>query len=98
MTASPPTGRPRAPAIVVIATDRSRTRLQLARQFTERQVGVHEGYAIWASAYENPNPLIAVEQLVVQSLLADLPYPASAIDVGTGTGRLARMIARRGAG
>ena len=83
--------------LLVTATDRSRTRLQLAHEFREREVAVQDGYAIWAASYENPNPLIAVEQPVVEGLLLALPCPGRAIDVGTGTGRLARMIARRGA-
>jgi len=84
--------------LVITSTDRTRTRLQLAAEFCEREVSILEGYGLWAAVYDNPNPLITVEQPIVESLLARIPIPQSALDVGTGTGRLARLIARRGAG
>jgi SAM-dependent methyltransferase len=82
--------------LIITAADRSRTRLMLAEEFTSCEVSVQEGYAVWANAYDNPNPLIAVEEPVIDALLATLPPVASAIDVGTGTGRLAFKLAGRG--
>jgi ubiquinone/menaquinone biosynthesis C-methylase UbiE len=83
--------------LVITARDRTRTRLMLAREFSTRDVSVQEGYALWAATYDYTNPLVAVEEPVVDALLAALPPPASAMDVGTGTGRLARKLARLGA-
>jgi len=82
--------------VVVSARGRDRTRLQLASEYTSREVSVQEGYAAWAETYHYYNPLIAVEEPAVESLLGTFPLPASAIDIGTGTGRLARLLARRG--
>ncbi len=82
--------------MVVTARDRSRTRLLLATEFTPREVSVQEGYALWAATYDHLNPLVAVEEPVVEALLVALPPVASALDVGTGTGRLARKLAHRG--
>ena len=84
--------------VVITARDRSRTRMMLASEFSTHEVSVQEGYARWATFYDHPNPLISVEEPVVDALLTGLPPVTSAIDVGTGTGRLARKVARRGAG
>lgn len=83
--------------LVMTSRDRSRTRLMLAEEWQEREVGVREGYAIWAHDYHFPNPLIAVEEPIVEAILARLLPVDAAIDVGTGTGRLARKLARGGA-
>ena len=83
--------------IVVTSTDRSRTRLMLASEFTAHELSVREGYALWADTYDFPNPLIAVEEPIVEAILSRLPPFDSVVDVGTGTGRLALELTRRGA-
>jgi ubiquinone/menaquinone biosynthesis C-methylase UbiE len=78
------------------AADRSYTRLMLSTEFQRREVSAQEGYDIWAASYsQEKNPLIAVEEPVVDELLAALT-PASALDAGAGTGRHALKLARRG--
>ena len=82
--------------LVITATDRSCTRLLLAEEEQVREVSTQEGYAVWAAAYDQePNPLIGAEDALVDGLLAGLPI-ATALDVGTGTGRYALRLARRG--
>jgi ubiquinone/menaquinone biosynthesis C-methylase UbiE len=62
-----------------------------------QDVTAREGYAIWASFYdEEQNPLIMTEEPRVRPLLETLPSPATALDVATGTGRWAVDLARRG--
>lgn len=62
-----------------------------------REVGVQEGYAIWAATYDQePNGLIALEERQVNRLLAPLSF-SDVLDVGTGTGRHALQLARHGA-
>jgi ubiquinone/menaquinone biosynthesis C-methylase UbiE len=61
-------------------------------------VSLREGYAIWASSYdEEKNPLILTEQPRVEALVECLPSPSTVLDVATGTGRWALYWARRGA-
>ncbi len=67
-----------------------------------RRLSVLEGHALWAATYDNdPNPLLALEEREMESLLPDL-REAFVLDVACGTGRwLARLFrrgARRGAG
>jgi SAM-dependent methyltransferase len=59
-------------------------------------VSVQEGYAAWATSYdERRNPLLDAEGPVVRELLADRPA-GIAVDVGTGTGRHATWLAAQG--
>jgi len=67
-----------------------------------RRVSALEGHALWAATYDNdPNPLLALEEREIESLLPDL-RETFVLDVACGTGRwLARLVrrgARRGAG
>jgi 2-polyprenyl-3-methyl-5-hydroxy-6-metoxy-1,4-benzoquinol methylase len=78
------------------ARDRSYTRVMLEAEFKVREVSVQEGYACWAGYYDHErNPLIAVEGPLVDTILGKLEV-ATALDVCTGTGRLALKLARRG--
>jgi ubiquinone/menaquinone biosynthesis C-methylase UbiE len=52
---------------------------------------VGRAYAWWSETYDSPNPLIAAEEPVVRELLGALE-PGIAVDVATGTGRLARLL------
>jgi ubiquinone/menaquinone biosynthesis C-methylase UbiE len=82
--------------LVITAPDRSRTRVILAEEYQRKEVSVLEGYATWAAYYDQEkNPLIEVEEYHIDAILADLPI-TRALDVGTGTGRHALKLARRG--
>jgi len=62
-----------------------------------QEVSTREGYAHWASSYdEETNALIVLEEIHVDPLLARIPF-TKALDVGCGTGRYALKLARRGA-
>src|SRR5579872_4910019 len=62
-----------------------------------QEVSTQEGYARWASSYDQQiNALIVLEEAHVDQLLAQLPY-SKVLDVGTGTGRHALKLARTGA-
>lgn len=57
---------------------------------------VQAAYGSWAETYDEPgNPIIALEQPVVWSLLAAVP-PGRALDAACGTGRHARELVRLG--
>ena len=82
--------------MVWTAPDRSWTHMQLATEHETRNISVQAGYAMWAPAYDQVrNPLIAVEGPHVDALVSSMPL-TSAVDVGTGTGRHALSLARRG--
>jgi ubiquinone/menaquinone biosynthesis C-methylase UbiE len=62
-----------------------------------QEVSVREGYALWAASYDQEyNGLIFVEEPQVDRLLAQLSF-TRVLDAGTGTGRHALKLARRGA-
>ena len=72
---------------LMTASDRTRTLLLLDAEFQDREVDARTGYAAWAASYDAvANPLIMIEQPVVDALLAGLPPGGTAADVGTGTG------------
>jgi SAM-dependent methyltransferase len=54
-----------------------------------------EAYAAWSETYDGPNPLIQAEEPVMRGYMADIA-PGRALDVGCGTGRLARLLAEAG--
>src|SRR5262245_30119055 len=81
---------------IITAVDRTITRVLLADEYEVREVDAHAGYAVWSSSYDTEkNPLIAIEEPHVDALLAPLAT-TTVLDVGTGTGRHAIRLARRG--
>jgi SAM-dependent methyltransferase len=51
------------------------------------ELGVVPGYARWASVYDEPNPLVIVEEPAARHALTGWPRPSRVLDVGCGTGR-----------
>jgi malonyl-CoA O-methyltransferase len=66
--------------------------------FRGRVLAAQEAYALWAETYPPcaHNPLMEIEEQAVAPIVTSLA-PARALDVGTGTGRCVRLIARTGA-
>lgn len=63
---------------------------------TLAEIDAATGYAAWAATYDSkPNFILAVEEPVVDSLLARIP-PGPALDAACGTGRHTVTLARRG--
>ena len=52
-------------------------------------------YEAWAATYDDPNPLIATEERELLAVIDQVP-PGDALDVATGTGRIARHLTARG--
>ena len=68
----------------------------IAGEPAPQELGVEEGYAVWASSYdEADNPLIAVEEPIALSMLAGLPA-GRALDAACGTGRYAGRLEELG--
>jgi len=85
-------------ALLLVNTSaaRSCTWVMLKTEYQGKEVGIQEGYALWATSYDQErNPLIAVEEPHVDVILDQLAATV-ALDVGTGTGRYARKLAQRG--
>jgi ubiquinone/menaquinone biosynthesis C-methylase UbiE len=62
-----------------------------------RKVSLRDGYAAWAQSYDEPrSALQQIEEGVVAELLPDL-RGQRALDVGSGKGRIARLLLARGA-
>jgi SAM-dependent methyltransferase len=60
------------------------------------EADLQAAYRAWAETYDEPgNPIIALEQPVVWSMLRSVP-PGLALDAACGTGRHARELARLG--
>src|SRR5579863_2517996 len=58
---------------VMSTADRSVTRMYLAAEYPYREVNILKGYALWAASYDQPNnPLIIVEEPIVDEIVADL--------------------------
>jgi len=74
---------------VVTAMSRTRTRLQLEKEYRNIAVTSAEGYAIWASEYNVTNILAVYEEKVVHPIINALGPLKSVVDIGTGTGRYA---------
>jgi ubiquinone/menaquinone biosynthesis C-methylase UbiE len=53
------------------------------------------GYAAWASTYDGPNTLFAIDEPAVDAILDTLPV-GDALDAACGTGRFAARLAARG--
>src|SRR6266540_3946743 len=60
------------------------------------ELNARAGYAKWSETYDEPgNPLITVEEPVVQELVGAAP-PGLALDAACGTGRHSRFLAENG--
>ena len=69
-----------------------------AETFEERRIDdldVSDAYREWSETYDEPNPLIVAEESALRTLLAELPA-GRAIDVASGTGRIAAALHRLG--
>jgi ubiquinone/menaquinone biosynthesis C-methylase UbiE len=69
-----------------------------AETFEDRRIDdldVADAYRAWSETYDEPNPLITVEESALRALLGELPT-GRAIDVASGTGRIATELRRLG--
>lgn len=85
-----------AEILVETAGDRSVTVVFTDADHIFEELDTRAGYAIWAATYDDGrNPLIEIEEAYAAPLIAGLPA-TTALDIGTGTGRWAMKLARRG--
>jgi ubiquinone/menaquinone biosynthesis C-methylase UbiE len=66
--------------------------------FEERvydDLDIADAYRDWAATYDDPNPLITAEEGALRALLSEVPA-GRALDVATGTGRIAEALGRLG--
>jgi SAM-dependent methyltransferase len=83
--------------VVHTGIGRSHTRVMLEKEHRRVEVSTQEGYSLWAASYDHEeNPLIGAEEPHAHPLLDELAV-TTALDAGTGTGRYALELARRGA-
>lgn len=82
---------------IVTNADRTETRLFTEADHAQYEVDLDEGYAYWATVYDQEaNALIAVEEKLTAPILDSLSFNY-ALDLGAGTGRYALRLAQRGA-
>ena len=82
--------------LINTSDDKTATWVLLFLEFNNKEVDVQDGYSLWSSSYDKElNPLIAVEGPTIDGLLSDI-LPTTALDIGTGTGRLAIKLAKLG--
>lgn len=60
-----------------------------------REMDATPGYEEWSATYDGPNPVMLLEDPVLEPLLASVPVGVAA-DVGCGTGRIALKLAALG--
>ncbi len=73
------------------------TKLGPDRRIGYINIGVIEGYAKWASTYDqDPNPLITLEEKVTLECIGNV-QGKHVLDLGCGTGRYCVLLAERGA-
>ncbi len=80
-----------------IAGAKDMTKLGPDQRIGYKNIGVIEGYAQWASSYDqDPNPLIAVEEKVTLECIGNA-WGKQVLDLGCGTGRYCVLLAEQGA-
>ena len=83
--------------MIETADDRSHTVVSLRSERVFTETNMLEGYAIWSQSYDKQgNPLIDIEEPVIDKILDELFFN-TVLDIGTGTGRWAFKLAKRGA-
>jgi len=62
-----------------------------------KKIGINEGYDKWAATYDKEsNPLIELEENITLSLIGNVKNQV-VLDLGCGTGRYCKLLAKRGA-
>jgi SAM-dependent methyltransferase len=70
---------------------------EVGKPFTARPLTTVEGYAAWASTYDQPgNGCFPLDEPVISEMLQSVPADGKAVDVACGTGRLSRLLLQRG--
>jgi SAM-dependent methyltransferase len=89
-------GRPPRGSLGLVARV-ERSGIEKTRRLERRQLGLTEGYDLWAGFYDTyDNPLVLVEERPVRELLGDV-RGHSVLDAGCGTGRHTRWLCDQGA-